>query len=128
MSLSCTRVRALTLLSDGVRTPETKATGTCRCAQREPPLRVVAHHVLNVLSKAYDMRRSPSPALAEDTQITVRRQQNARQTSVGLVFACSSHNLMIHFAVVSHAIADERLLQPRYHIRAERNSSVVEYV
>ncbi|KAI9462975.1 hypothetical protein HD554DRAFT_2175746 [Boletus coccyginus] len=29
---------------------------------------------------AYDVRRSPSPALAEESQITVRRQQNAKQT------------------------------------------------
>ncbi|KAF8429901.1 hypothetical protein L210DRAFT_3764632 [Boletus edulis BED1] len=31
---------------------------------------------------AYDVRRTPSPALAEDAQITVRRQQNAKQSNV----------------------------------------------
>ncbi|KIJ60313.1 hypothetical protein HYDPIDRAFT_117411 [Hydnomerulius pinastri MD-312] len=30
---------------------------------------------------AYDVRRTPSPSLNEDPQITVRRQQNARQHS-----------------------------------------------
>jgi len=35
------------------------------------------HAVLN----AYDVRRSPSPAVGEDSQITVRRQQNARQAN-----------------------------------------------
>ncbi|KAI6041428.1 hypothetical protein EDC04DRAFT_2893181 [Pisolithus marmoratus] len=29
---------------------------------------------------AYDMRRTPSPSTNEDTHITVRRQQNGRQT------------------------------------------------
>jgi hypothetical protein len=85
-------------LSDGVRTPETKATGACRCSQRESHLCVVAHHVVNVFSKAYDVRRSPSPALAED-QITVRRQQNAKQTSVRLVVCLTSQGLMVYFAV-----------------------------
>lgn len=47
----------------------------------------VVCHTLTVFSKAYDVRRSPSPALAEDSQITVRRQQNARQTSVCLVIS-----------------------------------------
>ncbi|KAI5989004.1 hypothetical protein EDD15DRAFT_2171955 [Pisolithus albus] len=34
--------------------------------------------------KAYDMRRTPSPSTNEDTHITVRRQQNGRQTKVWL--------------------------------------------
>ena len=88
---------------------------------------LVAHHVLNVFSKAYDVRRSPSPALAEDSHITVRRQQNAKQTSVSLVVCLTLQDLMIHFAVglVTRSQMNA-LLQPGYHIRAERNSSVVE--
>lgn len=80
-------VRLLNSLSDGIRTAEAKATGSYACCtQRECCLCVVAHHALNSFPKAYDVRRSPSPALAEDAQITVRRQQNARQS--GVRFGC----------------------------------------
>lgn len=85
----------------------------------------VAHLVL-IFPKAYDVRRSPSPALSEDAQITVRRQQ-AKQASVRLVDCIALHarDLTIHLAP-SHATADELfffILQPRYHICAERNAS-----
>ena len=70
------------------------------------PLVCVAHLVL-IFPKAYDVRRSPSPALSEDAQITVRRQQ-AKQASVRLVDCIALHarDLTIHLAP-SHATADE---------------------
>lgn len=89
---------------------------------------VVAHDVLNIFSKAYGMQRSSSPVVGDDSQITVRRHQNAKQSSVCLVARVSSQDLTIHFAVFSHATADERFAPPCYHTCAERNSSVVEVV
>lgn len=118
------RANALNVsLSDGARTPETKATGTCaRRAQRESLLMVGGVSRTDRPSqKAYDMRRSPSPALAEDAQITVRRQQSAKQNSVRWRSWLLPHQRSDdpHRRLCSHAIADEsrfRPMQPRYHI------------
>ncbi|KAF9220525.1 hypothetical protein BS17DRAFT_316611 [Gyrodon lividus] len=62
---------------------------------------------------AYDVRRSPSPGLGEDSRITVRRQQNTREHNVSCLFALTENHgpeLMTTTAVVSHATVDDRLV------------------
>ena len=118
------------LLSDGVRTPETKATRTRRCAQRESHICVggsgssYAEHLLKGIRRATLAQSSTGRGFPYHCSKTAKRKTDQRESGRLLDLARSD---VIHFAVglVTRSQMNA-LLQPGYHIRAERNSSVVE--